>query len=137
MRRDTRTGAVLEEMILPALRRGGYTYRKQVEIGKRLGGGKHLVDVVAERGGVRLLISLKWQQVTGTTEQKVPFEVICLEEALRAGGHERAYVVLGGDGWKLRNFYASGGLDRYLRASGKVEILTLEAFIAKANRGEL
>lgn len=67
----------------------------------------------------------------------MPFEVICLEEALQAGGHERAYVVLGGDGWKLRNFYTSGGLDKYLRASGRVEILSLEAFIAKANRGEL
>ncbi len=48
-------------MILPALRRGGYTYGKQVEVGTRLGGGKHFVDVVAERHSVKLLISLKEQ----------------------------------------------------------------------------
>ena len=31
--RDTRTGAVLESMVLPALTMGGYTFRKQVNIG--------------------------------------------------------------------------------------------------------
>src|SRR5438309_4509901 len=38
MPRDTRTGGVLENMVLPALERGGYQYKKQVVIGKRLGG---------------------------------------------------------------------------------------------------
>jgi hypothetical protein len=41
-------------------------------------------------------VSLKWQQVGGTAEQKVPFEVMCLADAVRAG---HAYLVLGGDGW--------------------------------------
>ena len=41
-RRDTRTGGVLEQMILPALTRGGYTHETQVNIGERLGGGKRL-----------------------------------------------------------------------------------------------
>ena len=76
-------------------------------------------------------------QVSGTAEQKVPFEVICLEEALRTGSYQRAYIVLGGDGWKLRNFYVSGGLKKYLRLSGKVEIHQLEGFIAKANMAAL
>ena len=43
MARDTRTGAVLELMILPALKLGGYTVGKQINIGSRLGGGKHLL----------------------------------------------------------------------------------------------
>jgi hypothetical protein len=135
--RDTGTGAVLERMVLPALDRGGYSYQTQVRIGTRLGGGAHAVDIVAEKAGAVFLVSMKWQQVSGTAEQKVPFEVICLEEALKTGRFQRAYLVLGGDGWKLRTFYTSGGLDQYLKCSGKVNILTLEGFIAKANMATL
>ena len=36
-RRNTRTGGVLERMILPALDQGGYSYTIQVNIGQRLG----------------------------------------------------------------------------------------------------
>lgn len=135
--RDTRTGGVLERMVIPSLQEGGYTVYSRVSVGKRLGGGEHFVDVVAEKAGRRLIISLKWQQVSGTAEQKVPFEVICLEEALTTGAYSRAYLVLGGEGWKLRSFYTGGGLESYLRLTGKVAILTLESFVAKANKGDL
>jgi hypothetical protein len=134
---STRTGGVLEAMILPALKQGGYAYETQVPLGKRLGLGKHVVDAVAHKDGRNLLISLKWQQVSGTAEQKVPFEIICLLEALEAGLHEKAYLVLGGEGWTLRNFYTSGGVKRFLVNSDKVEVLTLEGFVGKANQGKL
>jgi len=49
--RNTRTGGVLERMILPALDQGGYQYQVQVDIGRRLGIGHHFVDVVAEKDG--------------------------------------------------------------------------------------
>src|SRR6478672_11693979 len=107
---STRTGGVLEAMILPALRQGGYEFVTQVLLGKRLGIGRHMVDAVAEKDGRKLLISLKWQQVSGTAEQKVPFEIICLLEALQTGDHDKAYLVLGGEGWTLRHFYTSGWL---------------------------
>ncbi len=137
MARDTRTGGVLEAMILPSLTRGGYDYKVRVKIGQRLGCGSHYVDVIAEKDGRKILISLKWQQVAGTAEQKIPFEVICLAEALENGDYEKAYVVLGGEGWTLRKFYTSGGLTKYLRGANRVWIVTLEGFVAKANRGEL
>jgi hypothetical protein len=137
MPRDTRTGAVLEQMILPSLARGGYTHRVRVKVGQRLGCGSHFVDVVAEKDGKKYLISLKWQQVAGTAEQKIPFEVICLSEALESGEYIKAYVVLGGEGWTLRKFYTSGGLTKYLSGAEKADIVTLESFVAKANRGEL
>jgi len=134
---STRTGGVLERMILPALDQGGYTYETQVRLGQRLGLGKHVVDAVAHRDGRHILISLKWQQVSGTAEQKVPFEIICLLEALETGAHEKAYLVLGGEGWTLRHFYTSGGLKKFLVNSDKVEILTLEGFVGRANQGKL
>src|SRR5437762_6841383 len=104
--RDTRTGGVLESMILPALKMGGYDCRTQVRIGTRPGGRRHSDDVIAEKGGCAFLVSLKWQQVGGTAEQKVPFEIICMMDAIRAGkrAYVKAYVVLGGAGWSLRDY---------------------------------
>jgi hypothetical protein len=135
--RNTRTGGVLEQMVLPALDHGGYRHQLQVKIGQRLGCGHHYVDVVAEKDDRKILISMKWQQVSGTAEQKVPFEVICLLEALESGEFSKAYLVLGGDGWKLRDYYISDGLNKYLNYTDKVEILTLEGFAGRANAGKL
>lgn len=138
--RDTKTGLVLEEMVLPALKQGGHTYRAHVGVGTRPGGAKHLVDVLArDSAGKEFLISLKWQQSSGTTEQKVPFEVICLAHAMnvQVGRFERAYLVLGGRGWTLRDFFISGGLDEHLIHAKRVSIISLEDFVAKANKGLL
>lgn len=134
--RNTRTGGVLEAMVLPALERGGYRRSLQVKVGNRLGCGVHYVDVVAEKNGRKLLVSMKWQQVSGTAEQKVPFEVICLMEAVESGAAEKAYLVLGGEGWTLRDAYVDGNLRKFLNHDD-VEIITLEAFVAKANNGQL
>ena len=134
---STRTGGVLERMVLPALDQGGYSYETQVKLGRRLGLGNHVVDAIAHKDGRDILISLKWQQVSGTAEQKVPFEVICLLEALQAKKHEKAYLVLGGEGWTLRTFYTSGGLKPYLVDSDRVEVVTLEGFVGRANQGKL
>lgn len=138
--RDPRTGGVLESMVLPALKRGGYDYQTQVRIGDRLGGGKHIIDVLAvDPGGRRILVSVKWQQTSGTAEQKVPFGVICLAEAVNGdrGRFDLAYLVLGGNGWKLRDFYLSGALARHLRNTQRVHIVSLEDFVALANKSRL
>jgi hypothetical protein len=137
---NTRTGGVLEAMVLPALDRGGYNHRVQVPIGDRLGCGRHVVDAIAEKDGREVLVSVKWQQVAGTAEQKVPFEIICLLDTLENAQHAhyaKAYLVLGGEGWKLRQFYIGGGLNRFLLNAERVEIITLEGFVAKANQGRL
>src|SRR5262249_44024534 len=100
-------------MVLPALDQGGYEYQLQQNVGKRLGCGQHFVDVIAKKAGDSILISMKWQQVSGTAEQKVPFEVICLLQALESGNYLKGYLVLGGEGWTLRDFYTAGGLEKY------------------------
>lgn len=137
--RDTSTGAVLENMVLPSLERGGYECESQIHVGKRISGGKHIADVVAEKNGSKYIVSLKWQQVSGTAEQKVPFEVLCLLETVldEEKDFDKAYLVLGGDGWSLREFYVGGGLESYLQHADKVDIMTLETFVAVANNGEL
>lgn len=137
MIRNTNTGAVLEQMVLPALAYGGYTARSQVLTGARPGGGPHKVDALAEKDGVRIIISLKWQQSSGTAEQKVPFEVMCLADAVREGLATRAYLVLGGSGWKLRPYFTSGALKEHLVHAGLVQVVSFEDFVALANGGKL
>jgi hypothetical protein len=80
---------------------------------------------------------MKWQQTSGTAEQKVPFEVISLAEIALSEHYAGAYLVLGGTGWPLRDFYTGGGLERHLVHADKVKIVTLEEFVAKANQGKL
>jgi hypothetical protein len=140
--RDTRTGRVLEEMVLPALGRGGYKYEEQANVGVRFGSEKrkHKIDLLAGKPGAKqFIVSVKWQQGSGTAEQKVPYEVMCLAEAVEdsKGKFEQAYLVLGGAGWSLREFYIKGGLDKYMRRAEAVEILSLEEFVGRANKGKL
>jgi hypothetical protein len=137
--RDTTTGGVFERMVPEALRHGGYQVEKPPKpIGSRLGGGRHYVDLVATKEGRSILVSLKWQQTSGTAEQKIPFEVMCLADAVVSsnGKFTRAYVVLGGDGWSLREFYVNGGLDRFLRGCESIKVVSMETFLGLANRGQ-
>jgi hypothetical protein len=136
-KRDTATGTVLESMVLPALEQAGYSVTQQVVVGRRLGAGRHKVDAVAEKDGQKFIISLKWQQVSGTAEQKVPFEVICLAEALATGAYAGAYLVLGGEGWSLRPLFTEGELQKWLKYPDTLHILSFEAFVALVNRGRL
>ena len=137
--RNTRTGSVMERMALPALEMGGYRVRRSVDIGERLGVSRHKIDVLAhDTEGRQHLISLKWQQVQGTAEQKIPFEVICLAEAMiQDERFYKAYLVLGGEGWKYKEFYISGGLKPYLTNADMVSIVSLEQFVTLANQGRL
>ena len=137
--RDTGTGEVMERMVLPALEHGGYKVRRQVDVGTRFGVSKHKIDTRAEDAEGRVhLISMKWQQVQGTAEQKVPFEVICLADALlRNDEFYKAHLVLGGDGWRYKEFYLHGGLRPYLSNADMVNIVSLDRFVALANQGQL
>ncbi len=127
----------MESMIFPALRQGGYQWQTQVKIGRRPSGARHYVDAIVTKDGCLILVSSKWQEVSGTAEQKVPFEVICLIQAMKSGEYKRAYLVLGGPGWTLREFYVNGGLHPYINGSENVHIVTLETFVAQANQSKL
>ncbi|MCX7607404.1 MAG: hypothetical protein N2170_09135 [Bacteroidia bacterium] len=137
--RDTSTGKVLEKLLEPVLELGGYTYQKQVVMGYKPDGKPYKADIVVEQEAERVVVSLKWQQVSGTAEQKIPFEVISLLYLIQQGVCERAYLVLGGEGWtpQLKSFYLTGGLRRFIKDTEKVHILRLEDFIAKVNSRRL
>ena len=129
----------MERMILPALEMGGYRFERNVHIGSRLGVSRHRIDTFATDGNGRIhLVSLKWQQVQGTAEQKIPFEVICLVDAiLKDERFYKAHLVLGGNGWRYKEFYLAGGLNPYLNKAYLVNMTSLENFVQKANQGLL
>jgi hypothetical protein len=80
------------------------------------------------------LVSMKWQGASGTAE---PIEVMCLADALAGGRYARAYLVLGGPGWTLRDWYVNVALKTRMVGVEHVHVVTLETFIAKANQGRL
>ena len=136
MRRDTRSGQMLESAVCPALSMGGYEIEKQKKIGKRIGGGTHRVDALASKEGRKILVSLKWQEVNGTAEQKVPFEVLCLKKALEEGAADCAYLVLGGEGWTLKQYYIER-LREDMPIPKMLRIVSFEHFLKLARRGLL
>lgn len=149
MTRDTSTGKVFEQIVLPALDHAGYRYRTQVYIGDKPNHRKQIIDLVIDKIDHLdrpILVSKKWQQSGGTAEEKIPFEVIMLVRACQKLNYQKAYLVLGGtdqdkelhtDGWTLRRWYLSGGLQTWIDYQHWVEIISSDAFIARINRREL
>lgn len=135
--RNTRSGGTFEAMVLPSLAAAGFDFESQLFMGTRPGGYRHKVDVVARKDGRTLLISCKWQQSDGTAETKVPWEIVSLAKAIEEGYGDRGYIVLGGPGWKLRDYFTDGDIWRYFAPALPVEIMAFEDFVARVNRGDL
>lgn len=138
----TKTGSTLEVSVEAVLINNSYAVRKQHVVGSKPGGGRHKADIVGMRpNGSQFLVSLKWQQTTGSAEEKIPFEVIKLLHTLRENPqtYDKAYIVVGGDGFSagLVEFYLSEEFRSYIQGSQKIEILTLNDLITRANRGAL
>ena len=133
-RDSTKNKEVGLKEIKTLLEKNGYNCTQNANVGQRLGGSQHKIDILAEKGALCYLISLKWQEVSGTAEQKVPFEVICLSKTINSsdGKYEKAYLILGGKKWTLRDFYVGGELKKYCNCE-KVEILTLDDFLTLTN----
>ncbi len=138
----TKTGSTLEVTVEAVLLNNSYAVQKQQIVGTKPGGGRHRADLIGMRpNGTKFLVSLKWQQTAGSAEEKIPFEVIKLLHTLRenAAVYDKAYVVVGGDGFNpgLVDFYLSEEFRSYIRESEKIEVLTLNDIITRANRGLL
>jgi hypothetical protein len=136
---NTTTGAVLESIMKPTLEKNGYKCWMQQIIGISIKGRNHRVDVLVETSNGLVPVSVKWQQVSGTAEEKVPYEVIKLIHAIKAsnGRFPYAYLVLAGTGWTMKDFYLKHGLRDYIRDYALVRLVSLEEFITLANRKAL
>ena len=98
LQRDTSTGVKYEKQIEFLLEQDNrYSVKTQSNVGKKRNGGKHRCDIVLNG---EELITLKYQRVTGTADEKIPFECMKLQHAINDYGYKSATVVLGGVAWK-------------------------------------
>ena len=150
--RDTTTGTLNEKEIEKFLSENlNEVVKYQVNVGKKRNNGVHIVDVMIggetyipknnkrpisnHKGGQ--LVSLKYQQVLGTAEEKVPFEVMKLQDAIDDYGYESALIVLCGDtGWSWKKEYLSERFKKRMKLLGPdVNIISQEEFLEKYSKG--
>lgn len=143
MSRNTTSGQILESLVEPVLTKNGYVFSAQPIVGQSISGGKHKLDVLITSIATPTMfipLSLKWQEVSGSAQEKVPFEVIKLIHLIRNNPqlYPYALIVLGGEGWSsIKEFYLKNGLSTYIVDSHLVKIISLDAFITLANRKQI
>ena len=103
--RNTTTGKSYEDVVEELLLE--HTENKvesQVNGGAKRNGGKHYVDILLNGDE---LVSLKYQRVQGTAEEKIPFEVMKLQHAVDDHGYKSAVIVIAGPdkAWKWKEYY--------------------------------
>jgi len=135
--KGTRTGTNMERMIATALGFNNYSFVKQVYIGQQLFGNRYKADFIVNDK----IISLKWQQVSGTAEQKLIYEIATLIKIIDGSGGRftKAYLIYGGNGF-------SPGALNYMQHNMHVGLLihgdlvfieSLNDFIARINQHSL
>ena len=92
------TGNKFEKLIAQILKQQGCQVAEQVYIGNKFRNKKHKVDSLVNG---KILISDKWQDTGGTAEEKVGYEMWTLNEKIKSGVYEKAFVILGGPGWSI------------------------------------
>ncbi len=132
----TRTGTGQELMIESLLEFNHYDYQKQVFIGKQLFNNRYKADFVVDHS---IIISLKWQQVAGTAEQKVIYEIASLIKIIENDNFKKAYVVIGGNGFSqnAKEYLFSQEHRNILKHGDLVENIGVEDFIARLNNHNL
>lgn len=115
MARNTTTGKYYEDVVAPVIKRSceknNLSIKVQSNVGQRPQGGRHVVDVELisnDEPDKRGLVSCKVQHVSGTTDEKIPFEVVKLIHTMKNDPrYKKAWIVLGGAGIKpeLKQFY--------------------------------
>ena len=130
-----KTGKEFENFCCDLLDRADYNVEEQVCIGTRPTYGKHYVDlevILDEEFNKRNIISLKYQDVAGTAEEKIPYEQMCLQAACEEYGYNKAYIVLAGSGWKHDDSYRDGVFDKWM-STPDVFVLNFDEFLQEFN----
>lgn len=102
---DTTTGTSYENEVGNLLEQfSNHKVQSQVSVGAKRNGGRHYVDILLNDNE---LLSLKYQRVQGTAEEKIPFEVMKLQHAVIDHGYKSATIVLAGPdkAWKWKEYY--------------------------------
>ena len=92
------SGKKFEKLVAQILRKNGCLVTEQVNIGFKFKNKKHQVDSLVNG---KILVSVKFQDVAGTAEEKVGYEMWTLNEKILTGVFEKAFVILGGPGWTI------------------------------------
>ena len=86
------------------------------------GGGQHFVDIEiisANNPNIRGLFSCKFQKTSGTTDEKLGYEVIKLLSAMdKDPRYIHAWIAMGGTGWSesIIGFVKSGEIKKWIPA---------------------
>jgi hypothetical protein len=137
--RDTTTGANYEGIVKYCLERqarlNNFTIHSQIAVGFKPTKGRHVVDwelVSSRDSNIRGLLSCKYQGVSGTAEEKLPFEIIKLLHTMKVDTrYKHSWLVMGGVGW-------SPGMARFLHEDllrwipemeGKISICTTDQLL--------
>lgn len=135
--RDTNTRDVLETMIEDSLTHGGYTFLKKTKMSNRLGGGNFKADFFAQKGEQNIVVTAKWQESSGSAENKIPYDYMCLADViLKEQELTKGYLVLGGDGWSKSNFFLNE-LRNWVNCDVDVTVILLSSFVVNARLGRL
>ena len=141
MARDTTTGGAYEEIVATVIRRScqqrGYVAERQVNVGKKPGGGNHVVDwelTELSNPDRKALISCKTQNTSGTAEEKLAYEAIKLLHAMEQDSrYTHAWIVMGGTGWSDGMVtFAKENLPRWVPAAvGRLTVITTDELITR------
>ena len=128
--RDTTTGKSYEDVVEDLLlEHTNHKVESQVNIGTKRNGGRHYVDILLNEIE---LVSLKFQRVQGSAEEKIPFEFMKLQHAVNDHGYKSAVIVLAGPdkAWKWKEYYLSDEFQTdMMRIYPDVRIISHEQFV--------
>ena len=133
----TRTGTGQEIMIESLLKFNSYTYEKQIFIGNQLFNNRYKADFVINDS---IIVSLKWQQVSGTAEQKVIYEIASLIKIIaESSKYNIAYLVIGGNGFSVnaKEYLFNQKHKEMFKNGDLVKSISVEDFIAKLNSKDI
>src|SRR5947208_8130446 len=96
--RARKTGEHFQNQIEEALNLYGYSFQKQISDGRRPHGGRFVHDFILTGKFSTIAIEVKAQKVSGTGDEKVPYAVLCYEEATNKA-YDDYRIVIAGNGW--------------------------------------
>lgn len=124
-RRTDKTGKCFEYFCEHLLYLSGVNVDEQVNIGLRPTGGAHNTDLIVDE---EVIISLKYQNVGGTAEEKIVYEQMCLQHACETYGYKKAVVVLAGPGWAHDDSYRENVFGQWMNTPN-VSIINFDEFL--------